>query len=706
MNIKGIFFLCVLVLGDSLNLYAQSVNILRKDGNSISFSADDVESVEFSPEAGVYNFDTDYLSKWDYLSSSISALKNGDRQSVLAANKYIERLLSQYGSYEKVSETPNISPVISLSDDDTIDPQLDGVFTTGRKGGFFSTLYPLAASIGAPVTEAVEGHRCGLNIGELTTNGVVAKKLAKNAGWELANHTMDAKYGLALLVKSFAEIPPIDKFPSPANGVLTDRKYVYVENEGKCYSYNNNVWTLVEEHKEPPYLMNSSGKAIADNPCFDFEYEVWKNQDMMESLLGVRPVTYVQPVNQSSKKRAEYVKASHKFMMNGYSNDAIELPLATTIGRMSLDDAVGSSNEASDDLFEKWKHDLNDVLENGKSIVLLLHAYRSCWSNEISHQLVSMGGAYPDEWVHPTNLPVLILSFNACARLQNNTFLDYVSSPNYDCLLFRITKGTSKLILEGVKAGSIFYFSSSSISPETFIGYNTDGVIPNNARVALVNMKKADNSNGYSKLSVKSLRPITQNHCARIVQDGTYSSFRDYVPSSNYDCMHINLDPSTSKIIVTGVNHGAYFFFSSPTYNKETFVGYNTTGKVPVGARYAIVNFKKANNPQGYGEMKIEELYDNERVDWMKPHGDTNLKSWSAWHPCPGTRLYQLWKLLKYAQEKGVSFMTISDNLDRMQNRVEGGYFVRKPQNAFDEKDNDYFIEDHFGNIYLHRIDR
>ena len=175
MNIKGIFFLCVLVLGDSLNLYAQSVNILRKDGNSISFSADDVESVEFSPEAGVYNFDTDYLSKWDYLSSSISALKNGDRQSVLAANKYIERLLSQYGSYEKVSETPNISPVISLSDDDTIDPQLDGVFTTGRKGGFFSTLYPLAASIGAPVTEAVEGHRCGLNIGELTTNGVVAK---------------------------------------------------------------------------------------------------------------------------------------------------------------------------------------------------------------------------------------------------------------------------------------------------------------------------------------------------------------------------------------------------------------------------------------------------------------------------------------------------------------------------------------------------
>lgn len=705
MNIKGIFFLCVLVLGDSLNLSAQSVNILRKDGNSISFSTDDVESVEFSPEAGVYNFDTDYLSKWDYLSSTILALKNGDRQGNLTANKYIERLLAQYGSYEKISETPDISPVISLSDDDLIDAQLDGLFTTGRTGGFFSTLYPLAASIGAPVTEAVEGHRVG-TIGKLSTKGAIAKLLAKHAGWELANHTMDACYGLALPVKTFAEIPPVDKIPSPANGVLTDRKYVYIEDEGKCYSYENGIWTPVEKHKEPPYLMNSSGKAIADNPCFDFEYEVWKNQDLMESLLGFRPVTYVQPVNQSSKKRAEYVKASHKYMMNGYSNDAIELPLATTTGRMSLDDAVGSSNEATDELFEKWKQDLNDVLENGKSIVLLLHAYRSCWSNEISHQLVSMGGVYPDEWVHPTNLPVLNLCLNVCMRFQNNTFLDYVKSPNYDCLLFRIPRGASRLILEGANAGSFVYFCSNRISPETYIGKNNNGIIPINAKYAIVNMKKADNPDGYSKLSMKSVRPITYNHCARTIRNAGVSSFRDYVPSPNYDCMHMRLDPSTSKISITGAIHAGYHFFSSSNFGKETFVGTDATGKVPVGARYAIVNFKKAENPQGYSNLKIEESYDNKRVDWMSPHDDTNLESWSAWHPCPGTRLYQLWKLLKYAKEKGVSFMTISENMDRMQNRVEGGYFVRKPQNAFDEKDNDYFIEDHFGNIYLHRKNR
>ena len=47
--------------------------------------------------------------------------------------------------------------------------------------------------------------------------------------------------------------------------------------------------------------------------------------------------------------------------------------------------------------------------------------------------------------------------------------------------------------------------------------------------------------------------------------------------------------------------------------------------------------------------------------------------------------------------------MTISQNLERMANIVEGGYFVRTYQNAFDKFDTDYYIEDMFGNIYLHK---
>lgn len=90
-------------------------------------------------------------------------------------------------------------------------------------------------------------------------------------------------------------------------------------------------------------------------------------------------------------------------------------------------------------------------------------------------------------------------------------------------------------------------------------------------------------------------------------------------------------------------------------------------------------------------------------TDWLKPAQATGLSDWSEWHPCPGTRLYQLWRFLKYAKEKGILFMTVRENLDRMANKTEAGYYVRSKQAAFDDNDYDYFVEDCFGNITLHK---
>lgn len=698
------FLFLIFLTGTLLEIQAQSLKIYTKEGDEVHFNVDGVDYMEISPETEYNSPYSYYAQKYCNFSSIISGLQSGNKEEKLFANRYIDKLLKNYESYENVVEYPDFAPVISISDDDTIDPQLDGLLTGGKTGGFFSALYPLAASLGAPVTESVEGHRCGLNVGKLTTSGIFAKLLVQHAGWELANHTMDAKYGGALLVKSFSEIPSVDRIPSPV-GFLTDKKYVYVENENKCYYYNNG-WIPVEEHKEPPFLMNSAGKAISDNPCFNFEYEVWRNQDMMESLMGFRPVTYVQPVNQSSKKRAEYVKASHKFMMNKYSDKAIELPLSTTIERLSLDDAEGSSNEATDELFQQWKNTLNDVLHNGKSIVLLLHAYRSCWSNYLENQLVSNGGAYPDEWVYPTKLPTYTVFPNKCARLQNKVFRDYIGSTNYDLMLVRITNGAKKLVLDGGKPEGFFFFDSNSFSPSSFLAYNKDGIVPDNACLALCNLKKTDNPNGCESIKMQYNLPVTLNHCARIVADGTYKNFRDYVTSSNYDCLHVKLDTPVKKIVLKGAKvTGGYFFFSSYSYGKNTFVGFNTNGIVPSGAKYAIVNFKKENNVQGYNGLLLEEVPDMTSQEWMTPSIFSQLNNWSEWYPCPGTRLYQLWKFLNYAKDCGVTLLTIAQNLERMENRVEGGYFVRTRQNAFEEIDNNYYIEDYFGNIYLHRKD-
>lgn len=701
---KRIFFILLLVGTELCLIQAQSLKVYTKEGEEVLFNTNELDYVEISPETESNSSNSYYYNKYSNLSSFIMGLKSDNREDNLIANKYIKNILNNFDSYEKVIEYPYISPAISLSDDDTVDPQLDGSWKGGMTGGFYSALYPLAASLGAPVTEAVEGHRCGLNVGKLTTAGVFAKLLAQHAGWELANHTMDARYGAALVVKSFSEIPSVDEIPSPV-GFLTYKKYVYVENENKCYYYNNG-WIPVEEHKEPPYLMNSAGRAISDNPCYNFEYEVWRNQDMMESLMGFRPVTYVQPVNQSSKKRAEYVKASHKFMMNKYSDKAIELPLSTTIERLSLDDAEGASNEATDELFEQWKNTLDDVLHNGKSIVLLLHTYRSCWSNLLNSQLVSNGGSYPDEWVYPTNFPSMILIQKKCARIQNKVFHDYVSSNNYDCIILHLpNNGARKIVFEGIKPEGFVFFDSNIFSSNSFLAQNKDGVIPDRALFAFCNLKRSDNLAGYDNLKMKYLMSITSSHCARVIRDGTIKIFRDYVPSNNYDCLHVKLNSPVSQLKISGANPDAYFFFSSSAYGKNTFVGVNTSGKVPQGAKYVIINFKKEKNMEGYDGLLIEEIPDMNSSDWVKPSPSSQLRSWSEWHPCPGTRLYQLWKLLNYAKDRGVTFLTIDQNLDRMANKVEVGHFYRIRQNAFDEKDNDYYIEDHFGNIYLHRKD-
>lgn len=74
--------------------------------------------------------------------------------------------------------------------------------------------------------------------------------------------------------------------------------------------------------------------------------------------------------------------------------------------------------------------------------------------------------------------------------------------------------------------------------------------------------------------------------------------------------------------------------------------------------------------------------------EWVWPFGDLNpltygllppeslgISDWSEWHPCPGTRLYMLWQLLKYAIEKGVRCVTSSEGFEVMGNRVASGYY-------------------------------
>lgn len=448
---------------------------------------------------------TSYLAD---LSDEISKIKGSTVfNNWLEANSTVGELIKSYPAGTKVSGTHyQIPAALSVTDDDTVDAFLDASWSgAGRTTGFYSALYPVLASIDAPATEACVGTFIGLDTDSPNASAAAAKELAAKAGWELANHTLHHRYRYAYSVKSFSDIfslpitPVISYFTPQAS---QDGTFVYVEDENKCYYYDTNKqWAEIPHGNEPVYLMDLKGNHIADCPLYDNELEIWDNQRLIEKYLCYKPVTYIQPGHRSSKKRVEYAKASHKYVLSGAGATSVNIlntPLSMSIKRISVN--VGNeSNEVGDEFFEELKSRFSEIIDNGKSGIMMLHMYNSGWSNEIKSQLVSNGGSYPDSWVHPTNMP------------------------------------------EAVE-------------------------------------------------------------------------------------------------------------------------------------------------------------------DWMKPAKETGLTDWKDWHPCPGTRLYQLWRFLKWIkEEKGVLLMTVRDNLDRMANRVEGGYYVDTKQAAFDDDDYDYFIEDCFGNITLHK---
>lgn len=62
--------------------------------------------------------------------------------------------------------------------------------------------------------------------------------------------------------------------------------------------------------------------------------------------------------------------------------------------------------------------------------------------------------------------------------------------------------------------------------------------------------------------------------------------------------------------------------------------------------------------------------------DPLSPPERLGIKDWSEWHPCPGTRLYMLWELLKYARDKGMLNVLSSEGHRLIGNKEAAGYFT------------------------------
>lgn len=79
-----------------------------------------------------------------------------------------------------------------------------------------------------------------------------------------------------------------------------------------------------------------------------------------------------------------------------------------------------------------------------------------------------------------------------------------------------------------------------------------------------------------------------------------------YVASSAWDAVTLRIYNPTGKLEVTGANVASFVFFDD-TKIKTTYIASNTTGIIPAGAKLCVMDMRKADNPDGYANLRVRQ---------------------------------------------------------------------------------------------------
>lgn len=79
-----------------------------------------------------------------------------------------------------------------------------------------------------------------------------------------------------------------------------------------------------------------------------------------------------------------------------------------------------------------------------------------------------------------------------------------------------------------------------------------------------------------------------------------------YVASSAWDAVTLRIYNPTGKLEVTGANVAFFVFFDEPRI-KDTYLQSNSTGIIPAGAKLCVMDMRKADNPDGYANLRVRQ---------------------------------------------------------------------------------------------------
>lgn len=226
-----------------------------------------------------------------------------------------------------------------------------------------------------------------------------------------------------------------------------------------------------------------------------------------------------------------------------------------------------------------------------------------------------------------TSVPAIDYS-HVCSISESGVFTNYLENNEYD-VAWILINSTGKLKLSGATFKRAIFFSDIIPSVSAFIKYETSEfqnmIIPNNAKLCLVNMFKSENSEGYinlrayqdnsnisiyntMKLSAKSAKGIyiDLNHLCSIDIEGNFS---EYSEDDNYDSLWVKILNGVNQLNAINCTITRFIYFSDTKPNKNNFISHNKTGIVPDNAVLCIINLKHEDNLNGYEDSDVIQTF-------------------------------------------------------------------------------------------------
>ncbi|SHJ65808.1 DUF5040 domain-containing protein [Bacteroides stercorirosoris] len=217
---------------------------------------------------------------------------------------------------------------------------------------------------------------------------------------------------------------------------------------------------------------------------------------------------------------------------------------------------------------------------------------------------------------------------------NTGSYDSYKEDNNYDTAWVQIFKPSGTLTIAGANTTRVSFFNALQPSNDAYISNSTSTApaIPSNARLALLTLRKADNPDGYLNLKVtQDGSGVTRSELSTEVQtlseadrhflaDRSFSNVPTidpdhlwnipttgdpyYTGNVNFDTVWVQIFKPSGNLVVEGVTVLRYQYFSDLYPSVNAYLG-SGTPKIPSNARLALLTLRKADNPDGYLNLKV-----------------------------------------------------------------------------------------------------